>query len=108
MAHGNSATYRHVLFHGEDATHTTVHERSVGFVFQHYALLSQVTIFENFAFGLRVRPKSNRPTDRVIESNLMELLKLVHLDWVGERHPHQLTGGQSQRIALARALAAEP
>jgi len=98
----------HVLFHGEDATNTTVRERNVGFVFQHYALFNHMTIFENVAFGLRVRPKDKRPGDREIKAKVTELLKLVQLDWVADRYPHQLSGGQRQRIALARALAVEP
>jgi sulfate transport system ATP-binding protein len=123
----------HVLFHGEDATHTTVRERNVGFVFQHYALFNHMTIFENVAFGLRVRPKPPPgrpkaatpprgagaagalgadirwgPAEREIKAKVTELLKLVQLDWVAERYPHQLSGGQRQRIALARALAVEP
>ncbi|HEY0855502.1 MAG TPA: sulfate ABC transporter ATP-binding protein [Albitalea sp.] len=97
-----------VLFHGEDATDTDVRERQVGFVFQHYALFGHMNIFENVAFGLRVRPKSTRPAEREIRSKVMELLKLVQLDWLAERYPHQLSGGQRQRIALARALAVEP
>ncbi len=98
----------HVLVQGEDATHTTVRERNVGFVFQHYALFNHMTIFENVAFGLRVRPKDRRPAEREIKSKVTELLKLVQLDWVADRYPHQLSGGQRQRIALARALAVEP
>jgi sulfate transport system ATP-binding protein len=97
-----------VLFHGEDATHTDVRERQVGFVFQHYALFGHMTIFENVAFGLRVRPKATRPSESQIRSKVMELLKLVQLDWLAERYPHQRSGGQRQRIALARALAVEP
>ena len=97
-----------VLFHGEDATHTDVRERQVGFVFQHYALFPQMTIFENVAFGLRVRPKSTRPAEREIKAKVTALLKLVQLDWIADRYPHQLSGGQRQRIALARALAVEP
>ncbi len=97
-----------VRFHGEDATNTSVRERNVGFVFQHYALFGHMTIFENVAFGLRVRPKARRPSDAQIESKVMALLKLVQLDWVAQRYPHQLSGGQRQRIALARALAVEP
>ncbi|MEY8879261.1 MAG: sulfate/molybdate ABC transporter ATP-binding protein [Leptothrix sp. (in: b-proteobacteria)] len=97
-----------VLFHGEDTTHTDVRERQVGFVFQHYALFGHKTIFENVAFGLRVRPKSTRPSEAAIKSKVMELLKLVQLDWLADRYPHQLSGGQRQRIALARALAVEP
>ncbi len=97
-----------VLFHGEDATDTDVRERNVGFVFQHYALFGHMTIFENVAFGLRVRPKSTRPVEAEIQRKVMELLKLVQLDWLADRYPHQLSGGQRQRIALARALAVEP
>ena len=97
-----------VLFHGEEATNTDVRERQVGFVFQHYALFGHMTIFENVAFGLRVRPRALRPSEAVIRAKVMELLKLVQLDWTADRHPHQLSGGQRQRIALARALAVEP
>jgi sulfate transport system ATP-binding protein len=97
-----------VLFHGEDTTATDVRERNVGFVFQHYALFNHLTIFENVAFGLRVRPKASRPSDADIKAKVMQLLKLVQLDWLADRYPHQLSGGQRQRIALARALAVEP
>ena len=98
----------HVLFHGEDSTHADVRERNVGFVFQHYALFGHMSIFENVAFGLRVRPKAARPAEKEIRAKVMELLKLVQLDWIADRYPHQLSGGQRQRIALARALAVEP
>ena len=97
-----------VLFHGSDATHTDVRDRQVGFVFQHYALFAHMTIFENVAFGLRVRPRATRPSDADIRAKVGELLKLVQLDWIADRFPHQLSGGQRQRIALARALAVEP
>ena len=97
-----------VLFHGEDATRTDVRERQVGFVFQHYALFAHMTIFENVAFGLRVRPKATRPSDKEIKAKVTELLELVQLDGLAGRFPHQLSGGQRQRIALARALAVEP
>ena len=97
-----------VLFEGEDATDTHVRERQVGFVFQHYALFRHMSIFENVAFGLRVRPKKVRLPNAEIQSRVTELLKLVQLDWLGDRYPHQLSGGQRQRIALARALAVEP
>ncbi|MDT7838139.1 sulfate/molybdate ABC transporter ATP-binding protein [Aquabacterium sp. OR-4] len=97
-----------VLFHGADTTGADVRERNVGFVFQHYALFPQMNIFENVAFGLRVRPKSTRPSDAQIRAKVTDLLKLVQLDWIAERYPHQLSGGQRQRIALARALAVEP
>jgi len=97
-----------VLFHGADATFADVRERKVGFVFQHYALFGHMTIFENVAFGLRVRPRATRPREAQIQAKVTELLKLVQLDWIADRYPHQLSGGQRQRIALARALAVEP
>jgi sulfate/thiosulfate transport system ATP-binding protein len=97
-----------VLFHGEDATFADVRERQVGFVFQHYALFGHMSIFENVAFGLRVRPKATRPDEATLTKKVTELLKLVQLDWLADRYPHQLSGGQRQRIALARALAVEP
>ncbi|MCW5626779.1 MAG: ATP-binding cassette domain-containing protein, partial [Burkholderiales bacterium] len=97
-----------VRFHGEDITTTHVRDRRVGFVFQHYALFRHMTIFENVAFGLRVRPRGTRPPEAEIRRKVHELLGLVQLDWLADRYPHQLSGGQRQRIALARALAVEP
>jgi sulfate transport system ATP-binding protein len=97
-----------ILFHGEDATDRHVGEREVGFVFQHYALFRHMTVFENIAFGLRVRPKHRRPKEQEIRRKVHELLDLVQLDWLADRYPPQLSGGQRQRIALARALAVEP
>ena len=97
-----------VHFHGADTTAADVRDRNVGFVFQHYALFNHLTIFENVAFGLRVRPKASRPAEAQIRDKVMQLLKLVQLDWLADRYPHQLSGGQRQRIALARALAVEP
>ncbi len=98
----------HVSFAGEEATHLHARERKVGFVFQHYALFRHMSVFENVAFGLRVKPRNERPSDTEIRRRVMELLKLVQLDWLAERYPSQLSGGQRQRIALARALAVEP
>jgi sulfate transport system ATP-binding protein len=97
-----------VHFEGADITGQRVQERGVGFVFQHYALFRHMSIFENVAFGLRVRPRAERPTDAEIHRKVKSLLALVQLDWVADRYPHQLSGGQRQRIALARALAIEP
>src|SRR6187549_2713786 len=97
-----------VLFDGEDATHRQVGERRVGFVFQHYALFRHMSVFENVAFGLRVRPRAHRPSNADITSKVTNLLKLVQLDYLGDRYPGQLSGGQRQRVALARALAVEP
>ncbi len=97
-----------IIFHGVDATSRHVREREVGFVFQHYALFRHMTVFENIAFGLRVRPKATRPTEHEIKEKVLRLLKLVQLEWLSDRYPPQLSGGQRQRIALARALAVEP
>ena len=77
-------------------------------MFQHYALFRHMTVFENIAFGLRVRPKHRRPKEQEIRRKVHELLDLVQLDWLADRYPPQLSGGQRQRIALARALAVEP
>ena len=97
-----------VLLDGEDASDTHVRERQVGFVFQHYALFRHMTVFENVAFGLRVKPRKLRPSEADIRRKVHELLNLVQLDWLADRFPPQLSGGQRQRIALARALAVEP
>src|SRR5688572_12798195 len=97
-----------IELNGEDASLRTASERRVGFVFQHYALFRHMTVFENVAFGLRVRPRNVRPPKEEINERVNTLLRLVQLDWVGARYPGQLSGGQRQRIALARALAVEP
>ena len=97
-----------VLLDGEDASDTHVRERQVGFVFQHYALFRHMTVFDNVAFGLRVKPKKLRPSEAEIARKVHELLNLVQLDWLSRSFPPQLSGGQRQRIALARALAVEP
>ncbi|GGC97457.1 sulfate/molybdate ABC transporter ATP-binding protein [Undibacterium terreum] len=97
-----------VLLDGQDASAQHVRERQVGFVFQHYALFKHMTIFENIAFGLRVKPRAIRPSEEQIRDKVTKLLELVQLDWLADRYPPQLSGGQRQRIALARALAVEP
>jgi len=97
-----------VLFDGDDATERSAKDRGVGFVFQHYALFRHMTVFENVAFGLRVRPRGERPSEDVIKKRVNELLAMVQLDYLGNRYPSQLSGGQRQRVALARALAVEP
>ena len=97
-----------ILFSGEDTTDVHVRERGVGFVFQHYALFRHMTVFENVAFGLRMKPRSERPSEEQIKKKVHDLLSLVQLDWLADRFPSQLSGGQRQRIALARALAVEP
>ncbi|MCW3475493.1 sulfate/molybdate ABC transporter ATP-binding protein [Limobrevibacterium gyesilva] len=97
-----------VMFGGQDAMERHVRERGVGFVFQHYALFRHMTVFENVAFGLRVRPRAQRLPRAEIARRVHTLLNLVQLDWLADRYPNQLSGGQRQRVALARALAIEP
>jgi sulfate transport system ATP-binding protein len=97
-----------ILFDDVDASLRSVRDRQVGFVFQHYALFRHMTVFENIAFGLRVRPRKRRPDEHVIARKVHELLELVQLNQMSARYPDQLSGGQRQRVALARALAVEP
>ena len=97
-----------VKIHGEDAAPLGPGDRRIGFVFQHYALFRHMTVFENVAFGLRVRPRRERPTGAEIKAVVKDLLQLVELDTLGGRYPSELSGGQQQRVALARALAVQP
>ena len=97
-----------ILFSGEDTTSVHVRQRGVGFVFQHYALFRHMTVFDNVAFGLRVKPRRERPPEAEIRQRVHALLGMVQLDWLAGRYPSQLSGGQRQRIALARALAVQP
>jgi len=97
-----------ILFHDENVAGRPVAERRVGFVFQHYALFRHMTVFDNIAFGLRVRRRRERPTRAEIREKVQALLRLVQLEGLAGRYPSQLSGGQRQRVALARALAVEP
>ena len=97
-----------VLFDGRDATSWPIRDRKVGFVFQHYALFRHMSVFENVAFGLKVKPRRERPDGAQLRRKVDSLLELVQLGWAGDRYPAQLSGGQRQRIALARALAVDP
>lgn len=97
-----------VLFDGEDATNLSVQERRVGFVFQNYALFKHLTVADNIAYGLNVRPRRLRPSRAEIAARVDSLLGFVQLEGLGQRFPAQLSGGQRQRVALARALAIEP
>jgi len=97
-----------VLFEGNDVTYERAVERRVGFVFQHYALFRNMTVFENVAFGLRVKPRKQRLAEKAIRDRVRELLALIQLESQADRYPSQLSGGQRQRVALARALAIEP
>lgn len=93
-----------VHYHDEDVTRQRAKDRQVGFVFQHYALFRHMSVFENVAFGLRVR----RTPEVVVRERVGELLHLIRLEGYEKRFPSQLSGGQRQRVALARALAARP
>jgi sulfate transport system ATP-binding protein len=97
-----------VLLHGKDIAAEPVGRRKIGFVFQHYALFKHMTVAENVAFGLRVRPRRQRPRRAEIRKIVEDLLDLVQLRNMQRRYPSQLSGGQRQRIALARALATKP
>ncbi len=97
-----------VLFDGESIIETNARDRQVGMVFQHYALFRHMTVAENIAFGLNIRPRRNRPATAEIAKRVDELLELVQLAGYGGRFPDQLSGGQRQRVALARALAIQP
>ncbi|HEY1428930.1 MAG TPA: sulfate ABC transporter ATP-binding protein [Candidatus Tumulicola sp.] len=97
-----------IRFDGTDMASRKTAERRVGFVFQHYALFRHMTVFDNIAFGLRVRPRSTRPAESEIRRRIGDLLDLIQLQTLAERYPSQLSGGQRQRVALARALAVEP
>ncbi len=97
-----------IRFDGRSTAERPAGERDVGFVFQHYALFRHMSVFENVAFGLRVRPRKQRPSEAEIKRRVDELLQLVQIDWLAGRMPAQLSGGQRQRVALARALAIEP
>jgi sulfate transport system ATP-binding protein len=93
-----------VVISGEDTTAVRVQDRNVGFVFQHYAAFKHMTVFDNIAFGLRIRGQGNG----TIRERVRRLIELVHLQGFDRRYPNQLSGGQRQRMALARALAVEP
>lgn len=104
----DSADSGQVLLDGVDCTQSSLRERGVGFVFQHYALFRHMNVFHNVAFGLKARPRASRPTTAEIKERVFRLLRLVQLDQFADRYPSQLSGGQRQRVALARALAVEP
>lgn len=97
-----------ILFHGENVVGIPAGKRSVGFVFQHYALFRHMSVADNIAFGLTVLPRRSRPSKAEIVDRVHELLRLVKLEGLDKRRPHELSGGQRQRVALARALAIRP
>jgi sulfate transport system ATP-binding protein len=97
-----------VFVDGQNILDRSASERRVGFVFQHYALFRHMTVFENIAFGLRVRPRKLRPREPDLRRKVHDLLELIQLSRWSHHYPSQLSGGQRQRVALARALAIEP
>ncbi|WP_315923986.1 sulfate/molybdate ABC transporter ATP-binding protein [Mesorhizobium sp. SP-1A] len=97
-----------IFFGEEDASQKSIQQRNIGFVFQHYALFRHMTVADNIAFGLKVRPAASRPPAADIRKRALELLDLVQLSGLENRYPAQLSGGQRQRVALARAMAIEP
>jgi sulfate transport system ATP-binding protein len=97
-----------IWFGNENASALSVRARNIGFVFQSYALFRHMTVLDNIAFGLKVRPMASRPAKSAIRKRALDLLELVQLPGIAERFPSQLSGGQRQRVALARALAIEP
>lgn len=103
-----SADSGDILLEGRSALRRGVRERQIGFVFQHYALFRHMSVFENVAFGLRVRPRRARPAEHEVRKRVERLLEMVKLRRFADRYPGQLSGGQRQRVALARALAIEP
>ena len=105
LEHADSGS---IWFSGADITHVHVRERQVGFVFQHYALFRHMTVFENVAFGLRVKPRKERPSESEIQRKVHDLLNLVQLDGLADRYPSQLSGGMLKRTALAQDLCSTP
>ncbi len=97
-----------ILFGDRDVTTQNAYQRHAGFVFQHYALFQHLSVFENIAFGLRVRKRSQRPSEPQIRARVEQLLETIQLVELAKRLPSQLSGGQRQRVAFARALAIEP
>ena len=93
-----------VIYGDDNVTSLSARERNVGFMFQHYALFNHMSIFENIAFGLRVRKWKKD----AVQERVQELLKLIQLENLANRYPSQLSGGQRQRVALARSLAPQP
>ena len=104
----DSAGSGRILFDGHDISFVPVQQRRIGFVFQNYALFKHMTVKDNIAFGLRMRPRSQRPSEHEINRRVQDLLDFVQLPDLGHRFPAQLSGGQRQRVAIARAFAIEP
>ena len=93
-----------ISFDGRDYTHVPLHKRNFGFVFQSYALFPHMTVFDNVAFGLKMRKLDKA----VIQRDVMQMLKLVDLEGFENRYPREMSGGQRQRVALARAMVIKP
>ncbi|MBD3859686.1 sulfate ABC transporter ATP-binding protein [Bacillus sp. 28A-2] len=102
------ANHGQILFGDQDYTHIPVRKRQIGFVFQQYALFRNMTVFDNVAYGLKMKPRGERLPKKDIKERVYELLEVVQLTQYEHRYPEQLSGGQKQRVALARALAVKP
>ena len=97
-----------IMIGGRSMAGVPARERGIGFVFQHYALFRHMTVHQNVAFGLEVRPRLSRPSKLEIEARVNTFLALMEIGDLAGRYPDQISGGQRQRVALARALATEP
>lgn len=102
-----TASSGQIFFDDQDVTVLSAKARDIGFVFQHYALFRHMTIADNIAFGLRMKPKHERLSEAEIQAKVKFLLELIQLEHIGKRYPDQLSGGQRQRVALARAIATQ-
>lgn len=101
-------TSGHIFFENQDISKEDIRNRHIGYVFQNFALFPHMKVIDNIAFGLRIKPKKVRLSPKEITKKAQFLLEMVQLEHVANHYPHELSGGQCQRIALARTLAINP